>query len=188
MSHRTLLSAASLFSMLSLGTAAHAQFADMRQSPTLYLQAGAAEKGTQTITVGSTVPMDWKSYWWGHAVTTHWDMSLSVWNSDLSATSQGHRNIAVIGLKPNLRFHSKSSSPWFVEAGLGGYVSNHLYESRDKRFSTAFNFGTHIGVGYFTGPRRQDEWTLRFEHLSNASIKKPNPGINLVQLRYARHF
>ena len=94
----------------------------------------------------------------------------------------------MLGLKPVLRFHSKSQYPWFVEAGIGGFVSNHLYENRDKRFSTAFNFGSHLGLGYFTGMKRENEWMLRIEHFSNASIKRPNPGENFIQLRYARHF
>jgi len=29
---------------------------------------------------------------------------------------------------------------------------------------------------------------LRIQHSSNASLKKPNPGQNFLQLRYARHF
>ena len=87
-----------------------------------------------------------------------------------------------------MRFHSKSQYPWFVEAGLGGYVSSKLYESRDKRFSTAFNFGTHIGVGYLFGEQLKNEISLRLEHHSNAGIKHPNPGDNFLQLRYARRF
>ncbi len=187
MAYRTLITAAGLCALLGAGSAAHAQFADMRQTPTLYVQGGLAERSARTLTVGSTLPLGWNTYWWGHAVTTHWDMSLSMWNSEREYAS-GRRNIAVLGLKPVLRFHSKSQYPWFVEAGVGGYLSNHLYESRDKHFSTAFNFGTHIGVGYFTGMKRENEWMLRIEHVSNASIKKPNPGENFVQLRYARHF
>ncbi len=187
MSFRNLISAAGTCALLGASALAHAQFSDMRQTPTLYLQSGVAEHGAKALTVGSTIPMGWKTYWWGHAVTTHWDLSLALWNAERE-NGAGHRNVAVLGLKPTLRFHSKSPYPWFVEAGIGGYVSNHLYESRDKRFSTALNFGTHVGVGYFTGRKRENEWMLRLEHVSNASIKRPNPGENFIQLRYARHF
>lgn len=187
MQYRPLISAVGLCALTVWTASAHAQFADKRNSPTLYLQAGVAERDSRSVTIGSTVPMKWKAFWWGYPVTSHWDMSLSMWNSE-RMEQEGTRNIAVLGLAPVMRLHSKSQYPWFVEAGLGGYVSNHLYESRDKRFSTAFNFGTHIGVGYFTGMRRENEWSLRLEHFSNASIKKPNPGENFLQLRYARHF
>ena len=187
MSYRTLISVIGACALFGASAAVHAQFADMRQSPTLDLQGGLAESNGRSLTVGSTIPMEWRTYWWGNAVTAHWDLSLGIWNAERD-NQDGRRNIAVLGLTPVLRFHSKSQYPWFVEAGIGGYVSNHLYENRDKRFSTAFNFGSHLGLGYFTGMRRENEWMLRIEHFSNASIKRPNPGENFIQLRYARHF
>ncbi|GAB2454364.1 acyloxyacyl hydrolase [Comamonas humi] len=165
---------------------AQAQFLDSRQAPTLYMQAGAAKESARSLTVGSTVPMAWYSRWGSHLITAHWDMSLAVWNSHLLDDSR--KNIVVLGLAPTLRLHSGSSFPWFVEAGIGGFLSNRVYHSRDKDFSTAFNFGTHLGAGFFSGPRRENEWSVRLEHFSNAGIKSPNPGENFVQLRYARHF
>ncbi len=187
MSHHTLISVAALFTALLGTTTANAQFADMRERPTLYLQGGLAEHSAKSLTVGSTIPMNWRYQLGDYPVTTHWDMSLSVWNSEREY-NDSTRNIAVLGLTPTLRLHSKSAMPWFVEAGIGGYVSNHVYQSQDKRFSTAFNFGSHLGVGFFTGSQRENEWMLRVEHFSNGSIKKPNPGENFIQLRYARHF
>lgn len=175
------------FALTALVSVSHAQFADKRNSTSVYVQGGLAERDTRSLSAGANLPMNWNASWWGHPVTAHWDMSLSMWRSD-RMNQEGSRNIGVLGVVPTLRFHSKSESPWFVEAGLGGYVSSKLYESREKRFSTAFNFGTHIGVGYFTGMHRENEWSVRLEHLSNASIKRPNPGENFVQFRYARHF
>lgn len=187
MRSRSLLSIAAALGAAGFFSTAHAQFADSRQAPTLYLQGGTAQKGARSVTVGSTVPMEWHDNWGGNMVTAHWDMSLAVWNSH-KADDSGRRNIYVLGLTPTLRLHSASSFPWFVEAGIGGFVSNHVYHSRDKDFSTAFNFGSHIGAGFFSGPRRENEWSIRLEHFSNGSIKAPNPGENFVQLRYARHF
>ena len=188
MRHRTLITATALTTLLGLASTAHAQFADMRQTPTLYMQAGNAKRDANAYTLGSTVPFkNWHTYWWGYAVTAHWDMSLSTWNSD-KADDAGRQRVTVLGFTPTLRFHSKNQYPWFVEAGVGGYVSNHLYSSRDNAFSTKFNFGTHVGVGYFTGYKRENEWAIRVEHISNAGIKSPNPKENFVQLRYARHF
>lgn len=184
---RALLPIAAALGAAGFFGTAHAQFIDSRQAPTLYLQAGTAEQGARSLTVGSTVPMDWYTNWGGNMVTAHWDMSLAAWNSH-KADDSGRRTIFVVGLTPTLRLHSASSFPWFVEAGIGGFVSNHLYHSKDKDFSTAFNFGSHIGAGFFTGTRRENEWSVRLEHFSNGSIKSPNPGENFVQLRYARHF
>jgi hypothetical protein len=57
-----------------------------------------------------------------------------------------------------------------------------LARTREKRFSTAFNFGDHIGIGYRTG---RGEWSLRLQHFSNAGIDTPNPGEDFVQLRWS---
>ena len=188
MASHTLITATALIAALSsVSTAANAQFADMRARPALYLQGGLAEHDAKSVTLGATLPMRWQDQWAGYPVTAHWDMGLSIWNAERQYGGS-RRNIAVLGLSPTLRLHSKSVTPWFVEAGIGGYLSNQLYQSQDKRFSTAFNFGSHIGVGFFSGPQRENEWMLRVEHFSNASIKKPNPGENFIQLRYARHF
>lgn len=186
MAYPSLISAVSLCALLGASTVAHAQFADKRAAPTLYMQTGAAEHKAGSVTIGSTMPLGYTTYWWGNAVTTHWDLSLGTWNAENSSGSR--QGVAVIGMKPVLRFHSKSRYPWFVEAGVGGYLSSKLYDNRGERSSTAFNFGTHLGLGYYTGMRREHEWMLRVEHVSNAGIKQPNPGENFVQLRYARHF
>jgi hypothetical protein len=54
--------------------------------------------------------------------------------------------------------------------------------------STAFQFGSHIGLGYRFGAKRSYEIGYRFQHISNAGIKKPNPGINFHQVRVQYHF
>jgi len=79
-------------------------------------------------------------------------------------------------------------SRWFGEAGIGATVTSSLYRSGQKYFSTAFNFGDHVGLGYAFGETRMNELVLRAEHFSNAGIKHPNPGQNFIQLRYSHHF
>jgi len=63
-----------------------------------------------------------------------------------------------------------------------------VYRHSDKHFSTSFNFGDHVGVGYSFGAAKKNEIALRLEHFSNAGIKHPNPGQNFVELRYVHHF
>jgi len=79
-------------------------------------------------------------------------------------------------------------NPWFVEGGIGATVTSSVYRNFDKHFSTAFNSGDHVGVGYAFGAARKNEIALRAEHFSNAGIKHPNPGQNFVELRYVHHF
>ena len=51
-------------------------------------------------------------------------------------------------------------------------------------FSTKFQFGDHIGVGARFGAANRHDLGLRLQHVSNGGIKNPNPGINLLLLRY----
>ena len=75
-----------------------------------------------------------------------------------------------------------------LAAGVGLTATSSVYQTRQKHFSTSFNFGTHLAIGRSFGERREHEVSLRIEHFSNAGIKHPNPGENFVQLRYARRF
>jgi lipid A 3-O-deacylase len=75
---------------------------------------------------------------------------------------------------------------WFSEIGVGANYIVPLYRTGHKLFSTEFNFGDHIGVGYQFGGRRQHALMVRLQHFSNAGIEHPNPGENFVQLRYSR--
>ena len=70
---------------------------------------------------------------------------------------------------------------FFVEGGVGPTLVSRT-RFADKTISTAFQFGDHLGVGYqFTPALRA---SLRLSHFSNADIKTPNPGLNVVQLSW----
>lgn len=90
-----------------------------------------------------------------------------------------------VGVAPILRWWPSSSTPYYLEAGAGV-----TYVSRTRlagyRLSTAMQFGTHIGAGYLFNERHQ--LGLRLSHYSNARIKRPNNGLNIVQLEYAVRF
>ncbi|VGO09029.1 Probable signal peptide protein [plant metagenome] len=70
---------------------------------------------------------------------------------------------------------------FYLEAGVGAtaFTSTRF---ADKNISTAFQFGDHIGAGFLIND--SNRIGLRLSHFSNASIKKPNPGLDVVQLTY----
>lgn len=74
------------------------------------------------------------------------------------------------------------------ETGVGLTATSSRYRTRQKSFSTSFNFSTHLAVGRSFGAQREHGIALRLKHFSNAGIKHPNPGENFLQLRYARRF
>lgn len=79
----------------------------------------------------------------------------------------------------------------YLEAGLGANVfSRGNLGSKD--FSTRFQFGELLGVGVAWGGNTggaNETWVgVRFTHYSNAGIKKPNPGLEALQLVIGHRF
>ena len=164
----------------------HAQPAQS-STTAIYLQYGTAEHNTDSWTGGVMLPWNWSYALGSGRMTGYWDLSVSRWSADYQG---GNRSTWVLGAQPTLRWRpSQGQSPWFLQAGLGvSYAINHRFITDHKEFSTRYNFASHIGIGYLFGEQLKNEISLRLEHQSNAGIKRPNPGENFLQLRYARHF
>ncbi len=158
------------------------------QNPSVYVQGGWAERGTDSATLGVTLPWNaWRTELWGSELRGHWDVYLSRWSFDPRAGQPGHT--LLLGVTPTLRLRpDQGRSPWFLEGGIGATVSDDRYITVRKEFGTRFNFASHLGFGLNFGEERRHELSLRLEHVSNGGIKKPNPGENFLQLRYAYHF
>ena len=142
-----------------------------------YVQGGVAEDA-QSLTIGASRDWRWeKQYRYGH-VSGQWQGEVGRWHSDSENSTQ-------VGLTPALRWRPNGwDESWFVEGGIGVNVIFPKYDTRVKEFSTTFNFGDHIAIGKRFGHAQQHEWSLRFQHFSNARIKRPNPGENFLQFRY----
>ncbi len=153
-----------------------------------FVQAGSAGGGdTLAATVGVTADWGWQKAVGIGLLTGTWEASVGHWRTE--RTGQSDRQVWQFGVTPALRLYTSGArSGFFGEIGIGANVLTPRYERGDKEFSTKFNFGDHIGAGYRFGAQGENELTLRIQHYSNASIKKPNPGENFLQLRYARHF
>lgn len=157
------------------------------QPSSFFTQFGSAH-GTRTLTAGLTWDMPYRWQLGPGEVSSYLEASYSYWQirsqdrTDLSQLSQ-------FALVPVLRYRpGDGASPWFLETGVGLTATSSVYRTKQKNFSTSFNFGTHLAVGRSFGENGQHEIALRIEHFSNAGIKHPNPGENFVQIRYARRF
>ena len=118
----------------------------------------------------------------------YWEATISEWSYP---DSSGRRNatLAQFGATPVFRYRFNGGpSSWFAEVGIGATLTSALYETDQKRFSTRFNFGDHLGLGRNFGEGGRHEVALRVEHFSNGGYKNPNPGENFVQIRYACNF
>lgn len=109
-------------------------------------------------------------------------LSAGVWKGD--------RDIFNLSATPILRLQSSSPSASlrpYLEAGIGlHYISD--IQMRQRVLSTNFQFGDHAGIGISSGRSRVVDICYMFQHHSNASIKRPNSGINFHILRIGYSF
>ncbi|MGF6767914.1 lipid A 3-O-deacylase [Paraburkholderia sp. GAS199] len=126
--------------------------------------------------------------WWelgGFHFTVVGEAHAAYW--DIRESGAAHPNIWEFGLTPVFRFIK--SSGWirpYIEAGVGVRLLSHVRETNDRTFSSSFQFADMVGVGAVLGERQSYAVGFRFQHLSNAGIEHPNPGINFseVYLQY----
>jgi lipid A 3-O-deacylase len=148
---------------------------------------GWADRHTSKVDLGFV--WDPNLTWWQMG---DWHFSLvgeahaAWWN-----TGEGNvnRNIGEFGVTPVVRFIKGSG--WirpYLEAGIGVRVLTHARQSTNFTMSSAFQFADMVGVGFGLGEKQHYQVGYRFQHLSNASIKEPNPGINFQQIYVQYNF
>jgi lipid A 3-O-deacylase len=137
------------------------------------IEAGRGTSDIHIVRVG--VQWHGRDKWFEHSswhVARYIDLTFGGWQN-------GHGTVYDLGFTPVFRFARASGSP-YIEAAVGFHALSDLDFGRGRETSTRFQFGDHIGVGVVRG---RYDWALRLQHLSNAGIRNPNPGINFVQVR-----
>lgn len=114
------------------------------------------------------------------------------WSADLLPVyyvMQPAQNAYGAGFNPvNLKWNFTSPARVIPYLELGGGV---LFTNNDVPAGTsATNFLTHVALGFqfFHQPKRAVTFTTRYEHISNAGLSTPNPGINTVQFTLGYHW
>ena len=131
---------------------------------------------------------DWNKRWaagqeWH--IGGYWDLGLGYWKRD--ARPGQNSNLTEIGFTPVFRLQRNDLKGFYGEGAIGIHFLSDTHLG-DKRFSTSFQFGDHLGVGYRFGAKSAWDIAYHYQHLSNGSIKKPNDGINFHQIRAQYHF
>lgn len=173
------------FAVLALGGATAPAAAQDGRS-VFFVQGGSGEKGVDAASVGVQWPWAWRSAALGGELSARTELFGSAWRAD---TAGGRENFFQLGLVPLLRYRfAEGRSPWFLEGGIGVSVMDKRFVTRDRAFGSTWNFSDTVAVGRSFGEQGRHEVSLRLQHTSNAGVKKPNPGLNLVMLRYAGAF
>ena len=104
-------------------------------------------------------------------VTGYFELSVNQWDGKGDA-------VTGVALSPVFQYMFKTRSVWhpYIEAGAGpAYIDDFRINNRD--LSTHFQFEDRIGLGV----RGYNlDLNFRYMHYSNASIKSPNDGIDIL--------
>jgi len=155
----------------------------------MLLQWGQGDNNTSLVRAG--VVWQWDNQWFDQGewrLSGYWEAEAGQWRSTSAAGKR--RRFTDIGFTPVFRFEQQALSAVapYLEAGIGAHFISPEFNNADRRFSTVFQFGDHLGIGARFGERHQFDLGYRFQHLSNGSIKQPNPGINFSQLNLIYRF
>ncbi len=100
-----------------------------------------------------------------------------------------HKNVTELGITPVFLYSQNAGSirP-YIEAGIGVRLLSRAGMADNYTLSSGFQFADMIGAGATFGPSMRYKVGLRLQHISNAGIKRPNPGINFAQAFFQYHF
>jgi lipid A 3-O-deacylase len=152
------------------------------------LAGGLADHGVKKTDVGVVWDPNWT--WWeigGFHFTVVGEAHVAYW--DIQESGASHPGIWEVGFTPVFRFIKSAGyiRPFF-EAGVGPRLLSHVRETDNRTFSSSFQFADMVGIGAQFGAHQNYQAGFRFQHLSNAGIEHPNPGINFSQIYLQYNF
>lgn len=124
--------------------------------------------------------------WWSYQSHNGWgrlDLGAELGVSYWKAEHRDPDSMWQLSAIPMLRWWPNET--FYAEAGVGPTVLSRT-RFAGKEFGSAFQFGDHVGLGMVIN--RAHRIGVRYSHFSNAGIKKPNPGLDVVQLTYTYQY
>lgn len=167
-------------------------------APTAQAVDGMSFEGGSDASTNASVDLyrigaqwDWNKRWLetgGWHLGGYWDLQLGYW--DNSSNNKTNSDLWELAFTPVFRVQQNQPSAVspYVELGIGVHLLSETSVSAQRDLSTAFQFGSHAGVGARFGPKNAFDLSYRYQHLSNAGIKEPNHGINFHILRLGYRF
>ena len=167
-------------------SAASPSFAEVEpNAASVFMQAGVGEDAVRTVSIGMAWGVPWPGpIYRAYGISTRLELFASGWRT--RRWDGEPRWLLQAGVVPVLRVRfDDGRSPWFMEGGIGLALLNAELRTPDRTFSTRLNFSDNLGIGRSFGAQGEHEVSLHLQHTSNAGIREPNPGLNLLLLRYA---
>lgn len=134
---------------------------------------GAEAADTDIVRLAYRQGLKESDAWW---LPTHVQYGASVWRvPDLAGTTRRF-DLSVSGIW-------RTDRRWgYAEAGIGPYLLSKTIHNDDTSMPSSLEFGSHVGIGFRVA--RDHTVGIGVQHLSNAGIKQPNGGINLLLFQY----
>jgi len=128
-------------------------------------------KETDIVRFAYRTPLARRETWW---MPSQLQFGASVWRvPDLGGETRR--------LDLNLTPIWRGENSWgYVEGGIGVYLLSKTINNDANQLPSSFQFGSHVGAGLRFGERGQGRVGVGVQHLSNAGLKQPNGGINLI--------
>lgn len=177
-STRTVLSAALAFAAAGFADPATAR--DDTHKPFFSLHLGAGKHYQRYTLNWETAPVWTHRFDGGSRVDLSLEFGVSHWRASRGREPDSAWQASAIPLFrwwPNERF--------YVEGGIGPTLLS-TTKLAGKRISSAYQFGDHLGAGFALTPSQRIG--VRYSHFSNAGIKRPNPGLDVLQATYSLQF
>ena len=114
-----------------------------------------------------------------------WETSVGYWDGDVVLRKGGNDKIVAMTTGPLFRWQFEprniNKPSVYLEIGVAAsWLSDTNISGR--RLSTHFQFEDKGAVGLCFGQNQQYDMGIRVIHYSNASIKRPNNGVNMMLL------
>lgn len=150
----------------------------------LSVEIGSGNK-TQKATLG--IQWNWSKRWWdsnGTHIGGYWDLNFAYWHGNqFHNISNRSQNIGEAGITPVFRLQNNAKKGLYGEVGVGIHMLSDRYNNNGRQLSTKFQFGDHLGIGYVF--QNNAEIGVKLQHFSNASVKKPNDGVNFAIVKFS---
>ncbi|MFN2646068.1 MAG: acyloxyacyl hydrolase [Burkholderiales bacterium] len=138
------------------------------------LDLGKGDRGVSLVRVGLHWTYELAKFA-PHDVHPYIELSVARWHTEKGP-------IYDTAITPVFRYARSLRSGPYAEGAIGLHILSGGHLQENVTLSTRFQFGDHIGVGVRHG---HYDVGLRLQHLSNAGLRNPNPGVNFLQLHLA---
>lgn len=115
------------------------------------------------------------------------ETSLAYWRQRRPAEDPSRTDALFdIGVTPLILWQGANAEGWYGQAGIGAHWLSRHYDNNGRRFSTKLQFASQVGLGFVFENRFK--LALKLEHVSNAGLKRPNPGVNFIGVQIGTVF